>query len=224
MNRTRNSGGKGSGQVWNRRPARRHLQDTAAAPQSRRTRNRRNHRRRHRLRTPGSRTGQVPRQRRGVLPKQRKDRAAAESRTAEGNRPRPEETDQGAANRTLPGLATPQTRRTQETAVPRTRAAPEYRARCANRIHRTNPEKRAVGPRARTSRSYHETSDGANTRKNGEHLETEPSRARSARVRIPASKLVVRHVIIFGHGHGLQRAIIDESQHRTPERLIMAQH
>ena len=36
--------------------------------------------------------------------------------------------------------------------------------------------------------------------------------------------LVVRHVIIFGHGHGLQRAIIDESQHRKPERLIMAQH
>ena len=35
---------------------------------------------------------------------------------------------------------------------------------------------------------------------------------------------VVRHVIIFGHGHGLQRAIIDESQHRTPERLIIAQH
>ena len=27
--------------------------------------------------------------------------------------------------------------------------------------------------------------------------------------------LVVRHVIIFGYGHGLQRAIIDESQHRT---------
>ena len=38
------------------------------------------------------------------------------------------------------------------------------------------------------------------------------------------AELVVRHVIIFGHGHGLQRAIIDESQHRTPERLIMAQH
>ena len=38
------------------------------------------------------------------------------------------------------------------------------------------------------------------------------------------SKLVVRHVTIFGHGHGLQRAIIDESQHRTPERLVMAQH
>ena len=38
------------------------------------------------------------------------------------------------------------------------------------------------------------------------------------------SCLVVRHVIIFGYGHGLQRAIIDESQHRTPERLIMAQH
>ena len=37
-------------------------------------------------------------------------------------------------------------------------------------------------------------------------------------------RLVVRHVIIFGHGHGLQRAIIDESQHRAPERLIMAQH
>ena len=36
--------------------------------------------------------------------------------------------------------------------------------------------------------------------------------------------LVVRHVTIFGHGHGLQRAIIDESQHRTPERLVMAQH
>ena len=36
--------------------------------------------------------------------------------------------------------------------------------------------------------------------------------------------LVVRHVTIFGSGHGLQRAIIDESQHRTPERLIMAQH
>ena len=37
-------------------------------------------------------------------------------------------------------------------------------------------------------------------------------------------RLAVRHVIIFGHRHGLQRAIIDESQHRTPERLIMAQH
>ena len=36
--------------------------------------------------------------------------------------------------------------------------------------------------------------------------------------------LVVRHVTIFGHGHGLQRAIINESQHRKPERLIMAQH
>ena len=42
---------------------------------------------------------------------------------------------------------------------------------------------------------------------------------------VPNSRaLVVRHVIIFGYGHGLQRAIIDESQHRTPERLIMAQH
>ena len=39
-----------------------------------------------------------------------------------------------------------------------------------------------------------------------------------------AASLVVRHVTIFGHGHGLQRAIIDESQHRRPERLIMAQH
>ena len=37
-------------------------------------------------------------------------------------------------------------------------------------------------------------------------------------------RLVVRHVTIFGHGHGLQRAIIDESQHRKPERLMMAQH
>ena len=36
--------------------------------------------------------------------------------------------------------------------------------------------------------------------------------------------LVVRHVTIFGHGQGLQRAIINESQHRKPERLIMAQH
>ena len=39
-----------------------------------------------------------------------------------------------------------------------------------------------------------------------------------------ADDLVVRHVTIFGRGHGLQRAIIDESQHRKPERLIMAQH
>ena len=31
---------------------------------------------------------------------------------------------------------------------------------------------------------------------------------------------MVRHVTLFGHGHGLQRAIIDESQHRTPELLI----
>ena len=37
-------------------------------------------------------------------------------------------------------------------------------------------------------------------------------------------RLVFRHVTIFGRGHGLQRAIIDESQHRTPEHLIMAQH
>ena len=44
------------------------------------------------------------------------------------------------------------------------------------------------------------------------------------RVATVRERLVVRHVIIFGHGHGLQRAIIDESQHRTPERLIMAQH
>ena len=29
---------------------------------------------------------------------------------------------------------------------------------------------------------------------------------------------VFRHVTIFGHGHGLQHAIIDESQHSTPER------
>ena len=52
---------------------------------------------------------------------------------------------------------------------------------------------------------------------------------RSTRVQflsVPRARqhLVVRHVTIFGSGHGLQRAIIDESQHRTPERLIMAQH
>ena len=40
----------------------------------------------------------------------------------------------------------------------------------------------------------------------------------------PGRALVVRHVTIFGYGHGLQRAIIDESQHRKPECLIMAQH
>ena len=50
-------------------------------------------------------------------------------------------------------------------------------------------------------------------------------RARGLMVGIAAGNLlVVRHVTICGHGHGLQRAIIDESQHRTPERLIMAQH
>ena len=46
----------------------------------------------------------------------------------------------------------------------------------------------------------------------------------SGRRSVERAGLVVRHVIIFGYGHGLQRAIIDESQHRTPERLIMAQH
>ena len=56
------------------------------------------------------------------------------------------------------------------------------------------------------------------------------ARAAPARPDLPPSagmkpgRLVVRHVIIFGYGHGLQRAIIDESQHRTPERLVMAQH
>ena len=48
--------------------------------------------------------------------------------------------------------------------------------------------------------------------------------AKGSRLAGVANGLVVRHVIIFGYGHGLQRAIIDESQHRTPERLIMAQH
>ena len=48
--------------------------------------------------------------------------------------------------------------------------------------------------------------------------------AKGSRLAGVANGLVVRHVIIFGYGHGLQRAIIDESQHRTPERLVMAQH
>ena len=53
-----------------------------------------------------------------------------------------------------------------------------------------------------------------------------PPRAASCCLRSErlSEDLVVRHVIIFGYGHGLQRAIIDESQHRTPERLVMAQH
>jgi hypothetical protein len=52
-----------------------------------------------------------------------------------------------------------------------------------------------------------------------------PASCSTAPLLLPVSPaLVVRHVIIFGHEHGLQRAIIDESQHRTPERLIMAQH
>ena len=57
--------------------------------------------------------------------------------------------------------------------------------------------------------------------------EQDPSRDRAlaaAETDVAEGNLVVRHVIIFGYGHGLQRAIIDESQHRTPERLIMAQH
>ena len=73
----------------------------------------------------------------------------------------------------------------------------------------------------------------------GYRSSTSPTRLRESREGSPPSApplqifsmaslvstgLVVRHVIIFGHGHGLQRAIIDESQHRAPERLIMAQH
>ena len=48
--------------------------------------------------------------------------------------------------------------------------------------------------------------------------------AKGSRLTGVADGLVFRHVTIFGRGHGLQRAIIDESQHRTPEHLIMAQH
>ena len=40
--------------------------------------------------------------------------------------------------------------------------------------------------------------------------------AKGSRLTGVADGLVVCHVTIFGHGHGLQRAIIDESQHRNP--------
>ena len=36
--------------------------------------------------------------------------------------------------------------------------------------------------------------------------------------------LVARHVLIFCHGLALTARIVDESQHRTPEYLVMAQH
>ena len=36
--------------------------------------------------------------------------------------------------------------------------------------------------------------------------------------------LVVRHVAIFGHGLARPARIVDESQNRTPECLVMAQH
>ena len=36
--------------------------------------------------------------------------------------------------------------------------------------------------------------------------------------------LVARHVIIFGHGPEFTARIVDESQHRTPECSVMAQH
>ena len=52
-------------------------------------------------------------------------------------------------------------------------------------------------------------------------LQVDKPRLRKKRPRADG-RLVVRHVTIFGHGHGFQRAIIDESQHRKPERLIMA--
>ena len=57
-----------------------------------------------------------------------------------------------------------------------------------------------------------------------QNLDDEGEGPRNLDDEVERVNLVVRHVIIFGHGHGLQRAIIDESQHRTPERLIMAQH
>ena len=55
-------------------------------------------------------------------------------------------------------------------------------------------------------------------------IDTPPRSETAALEAVRVADLVVRHVTIFGHGHGLQRAIIDESQHRKPERLIMAQH
>ncbi len=59
----------------------------------------------------------------------------------------------------------------------------------------------------------------------GGYRRTAGDRGRGQARPFGVSDLVVRHVTIFANtGHGLQRAIIDESQHRTPERLIMAQH
>ena len=88
---------------------------------------------------------------------------------------------------------------------------------------RTDPEETAIGRPTPTARRLVEASVSPNTRR----------AYASALRRLDAwldgrslhdVTLVVRHVTIFGHGHGLQRAIIDESQHREPERLIMAQH
>ena len=172
-----------------RRPARRDLQDTAPAPESRRTRNRRNHRRRHRRRTPGSRTGQVPRQRRGVLRKQRKDRAAAESRTAEGNRPRPEETDQEAADRTVPGVAAPKACRTTNPGMPAARAPSEHRARSADRRNRPNREQGTLSAQARGGKSIEPASNGTKHEENDKHLKTRPDQARGAKMLVPTSKL-----------------------------------
>ena len=49
-------------------------------------------------------------------------------------------------------------------------------------------------------------------------------RAAEQRHALGQNNLVVRHAIIFGTDLRLRRAIVDESQHRTPERLVMAQH
>ena len=38
------------------------------------------------------------------------------------------------------------------------------------------------------------------------------------------ARLVVRHVIILGHGLEFTACIVDDSQHRTPECLVMAKH
>ena len=112
------------------------------------------------------------------------------------------------------------------------RAAETIVGNCERRVEelaREHPRGVHDGPRGRLPRPVHRaprarpagrTAGPGEGRPRPEHGED----ARRALGLAPSVRLVVRHVIIFGHGHGLQRAIIDESQHRAPERLIMAQH